>query len=1201
MAKRKRRRTAPRRRAPAPPPGGIQLARLVRRRLTDDGALHELLRRVTGGELPVAVEGVHGSFTALLLHRLRTAAGGPLLVVTPTEQEADLLAGDLRLTAESLAAAASDTGVAGATGAAGPGAVAPAGSAAGSDRVRRFPWWGLLPYANAAPLPAVFGERAGVLAELVAEPGVVDVVVTSLRALLTPVPPADYLRERVLRLAVGGDVDPIEVEERLVTLGYVRVPRVSIHGEFSVKGEVIDVYPYDRDHAVRAVLDFDAIEELRAFEPATQRSITALQGTAIYPAREVHVAGQPLATLEANLAQAALPEEARELFLDAVRRDPDARSAELFYPLCFSEPATLLEILPPEALLVLAGEERLDTAFAAVRKEYHELHRQAVAGGHFGPLPKSLLLDYPRIVRRQTRHVALHELAPRAAGVALGAPPAPRLRLPCDPPRSFFGNIPYFRDEVRRLVAGGNEVLIFAVYEHQAQRLAAMLGDLGRHERVRIFPQSISAGFALPGAAAVVIQENEIFGRKRRIPRAAATVESETIDSFVDLSAGDYVVHVNYGIGKYHGLERMRVLGNERDYIDLEFGGEEHVYLPIEQVNLIQRYVGKEGRAPKLDRIGGKAWESRKARVRKSVEELAERLIQLYARRKRVQGTAFDGDTDWQAQFEAGFPYQETEDQITCIEAVKADMEAPSPMDRLICGDVGFGKTEVALRAAFKAVMSGKQVAVLTPTTILAEQHFETFLDRFGAFPVKIDMLSRFRSRQEQRAVVAAVAAGGVDVVIGTHRLIQKDVEFKNLGLLVIDEEQRFGVKHKERLKELKTNIDCLTLTATPIPRTLHMSLTKIRDMSLITTPPQNRLPIETFIQEFDEELVADAIRKELARGGQVFYLHNRVRSIREIMSFLVRLLPEASIEFAHGQMGEADLEEVMRRFVGREFEVLVTTTIIENGLDIPNVNTIVIDRADMFGIAQLYQLRGRVGRSGRPAYAYLFYPKDQALTELAMKRLRIISDFTELGAGFKVAMKDLEVRGAGNLLGGEQSGDILAVGYDMYVRLLDRAIATLGGDGRRADLDVPDVYLELEYSGYIPDDYISEPVVKMEVYKKISAVTDAAELERVHGELTDRFGPLPDVVLSLLSIAEIRIACRRLAVSSLRERRGVVRVEFARLQQVSVDKVTRLIAASGGSVRLDAARPNCLLIDAGGIGLREKSEFLSEKLGALV
>ena len=1176
MSKRKRRRAA--RRAPPPPPESIQLGSLARRRLADSAALRTLLRKVAAQELPAAVEGVHGSFAALLLHWLREPAAGPLLVVTPTEQEADSLVGDLRLFA-------------------GP----PDERPGGGDRVRRFPWWGLLPYSNVAPLPTVFGERAGVLAELATAPDAIDVVVTSLRALVTPVPPADYLAGRVLQLAVGSDLDPVAVEEQLVSFGYVRVPRVSIHGEFSVKGEVIDIYPYAREHAVRAVLEFDAVEDLREFEPATQRSVAALERAAVYPAREVRVAGEELETLAANLERARLPQESRELFLEALRRDPDARGAELFFPLCFEQPATLPEILPANVLLVLAGEERLASTFAAVRKEYYELHRQAAAAGHFGPLPKEFLLDYARLLRDCPRRVALHELAPARRGPV--AEPAPaRLRLACEPPRSFFGNIPYFRDEVARLLGNGNDIVIFAVYEHQAQRVQALLGEAARDSRVRVVPQSIRAGFALPEAKIVVIQENEIFGRKRRLPPAAARVQSEAIDSFVDLTAGDYVVHVNYGIGRYHGLERMRVLGNERDYIDLEFGGEEHVYLPIEQVNLIQRYVGKEGRTPKLDRIGGKAWDARKAKVRKSVEELAERLVRLYARRKQAQGTAFESDTDWQAQFEAGFPFQETEDQIRCIEEVKADMEAPSPMDRLVCGDVGFGKTEVALRAAFKAVMGGRQVAVLTPTTILAEQHFETFSERFGAFPARVEMLSRFRSKQEQRAVVAAVAGGAVDVVVGTHRLIQKDVKFKNLGLLVIDEEQRFGVKHKERLKELKTNIDCLTLTATPIPRTLHMSLTRIRDMSIITTPPQNRLPIETFIQEFDEELVADAVRKELARRGQVFYLHNRVRSIQEVRGFLTRLLPEASIDFAHGQMDERELEDVMHRFVGGEFEVLVATAIIENGLDIPNVNTIVIDRADMFGIAQLYQLRGRVGRSDKPAYAYLFYPKERALSELAMKRLRIISDFTDLGAGFKVAMKDLEVRGAGNLLGGEQSGDILAVGYDLYVRLLEQAVAALNADGkgRGVDLETPDVYLELEYSGYIPDDYIAEPVVKMEVYKKISAVTSAAELEQVHGELTDRFGPLPDVVLSLLSIAEIRIACRRLAVSSLRERRGVVRVEFARMQQVSVDKVMRVLADSNGSVRLDSARPNCLLIDTGGIGLREKSEFLSEKLGAL-
>ena len=518
-------------------------------------------------------------------------------------------------------------------------------------------------------------------------------------------------------------------------------------------------------------------------------------------------------------------------------------------------------------------------------------------------------------------------------------------------------------------------------------------------------------------------------------------------------------------------------------------------------------------------------------------------------------------------------------------------------MDRLVCGDVGFGKTEVALRAAFKAVMGGKQVALLAPTTILAEQHYDTFTERFAPFPVQVEMLSRFRSKRDQTRVIEALKAGRVDIVVGTHRLVQRDVAFKNLGLLVVDEEQRFGVKHKERLKELKTSVDCLTLTATPIPRTLHMSLAKIRDMSIINTAPQNRLPVETYIEEFDEELAAEAIRKEVARGGQVFYLHNRVRTIREVLIYLQRLLPGVSFAHAHGQMDEDELERVMRRFIGHEFDVLVSTSIIENGLDIPNVNTIIIDRADMFGIAQLYQLRGRVGRSDRPAYAYLFYPRDRALSELAMKRLKVISDFTDLGSGFKVALKDMEVRGAGNLLGAEQSGEILAVGYDMYVRLLDDAIAVVRGGG---EADVPDVYLELEYAGFIPDDYVSEPMEKMEIYKKAAAVSDQDELGRLHAEIEDRFGPAPDTVLSLLAIAEIRVACRRLAICSLKERAGVVTVEFARIGNVSAERVVRLIGESGGAVMLDKERPNCLLLKTGGIDLRQKSEFISEKLNAL-
>ena len=694
-----------------------------------------------------------------------------------------------------------------------------------------------------------------------------------------------------------------------------------------------------------------------------------------------------------------------------------------------------------------------------------------------------------------------------------------------------------------------------------------------------------------------MIQESEIFGRKRRIPRSVQKAPSRAIDSFVDLDPGDYVVHINHGIGRFAGIERLSALGNERDYIHLEYAEGEVVYVPIEQVNLVQKYIAQDGRQVRLDKIGGKSWENRKKRVRESVNDLAERLVRLYSRRQNEQGFRFPEDTDWQAEFEAGFPYQETEDQLRCIEEVKADMEKPQPMDRLVCGDVGYGKTEIALRAAFKAVSAGKQVAFLAPTTILVEQHFDTFEQRFEKFPVRIAMLSRFRSRQEQRTIAAGLASGEVDLVIGTHRLLQKDIAFKNLGLIVVDEEQRFGVKDKERLKELKTTVDCLTLTATPIPRTLHMSLMRIRDMSILNTPPPNRQPIETFIKEFNAEIVSRAVRAEIERGGQVYFLHNRVETMPQTHLFLQELLPDISIEAAHGQMDGEELEDIMHRFIHGEFQVLLSTTIIENGIDIPNVNTIIIDRADMFGVAQLYQLRGRVGRSETAAYAYLFYPDQRALTELAMKRLQIISDFTELGSGFKIAMKDLEIRGAGNLLGREQSGDILAVGFDLYIRLLDDAIRELKEDQGDSP---PEVLLELEYSGYIPDSYIAEPMEKMEVYKKIASITTQDEHDAVYAELEDRFGPLPEEILSILSMSEIRIICRKLFVSSLRERGGIATVEFAQVSRVPVERVLRLMRESNGAVYLDSKRPNCLFVRTGSVGLKEKSEFLRDRLSVL-
>jgi transcription-repair coupling factor (superfamily II helicase) len=657
------------------------------------------------------------------------------------------------------------------------------------------------------------------------------------------------------------------------------------------------------------------------------------------------------------------------------------------------------------------------------------------------------------------------------------------------------------------------------------------------------------------------------------------------------------VVHVNYGIGLFKGIERIKALGHERDYIEVEYAGEETIFVPIEQVNMVQRYIGSEGEPPRLDTLGSKSWESRKGRVKKSVEDIAEKLLALYSRRRQAQGYAFPRDTEWQTMFEAAFPFEETEDQLRCVEEIKEDMESPHPMDRLVCGDVGFGKTEVAVRACFKAIMGGRQAAFLAPTTILAEQHYENFQERFTQFPIRLAMLSRFVDRKRTRLILDQVKNGQIDLLVGTHRIIQKDVIFKNLGFMVIDEEQRFGVKDKERLKELKHNVDCLTLSATPIPRTLHMSLLKIRDMSLLATPPQNRHPIETTIGEYSEEHLAQAIRREAERGGQVFFLHNRIDTLRETRIQIQRLLPEMLVETAHGQMDAQDLEDVMHRFIHGGFHVLVSTTIIENGIDIPNVNTIIIDRADMYGVSQLYQLRGRVGRSDRVAYAYLFYPRDKALSEVAMKRLQVISDFIELGSGFKIAMKDMEIRGAGNLLGREQSGDIYSVGFELYMRLLDEAVKKLENENYEVETET---LMELEYSGFIPDSYIDSAQEKMEIYKKIAAVRTREELESLNAELSDRFGPPPDEAASLLALAELRIICRELSVCSLRERDGLVRAEFGKVSKVKVDRLVRLMKESSGKVKLDPRQPNVIVFAAGNIGLKEKSEFIREKLAAL-
>lgn len=1138
---------------------------------------------------PVQVEGLHGSLSAFFLAEYISYNKTPVsFVVVPGEREAHDVTVDLKAANPKLC-------------------------------VKTLPWWGVVPYRPMPKGAAVFGERASVLASMASYPqsGKNSVFVITQRALQTPVPPPDYIRSLLFSLKVGDAFDPTALAERLALQGYLRVPRVTVKGEFTLRGEVLDIFMPGEEYAHRILFDFDRIEQIKTFNPETQNSLEKLDGLVICPMKEViwtedfvHKLEDKVRNLkdfeqgkegvagasarqsnDTGIITADNFEKQRDTLIEELLFQKESEGEELFYQEVFDSSYSVLDYLNEDTPLFFFDYDRLGNAQENFDREYMGMYRQL---RHVKPVPppQHILFSFAEMTEKHQKRILLRTLHTQRSDTD----DAKIISFDVDVSRSFFGNIQYLKESLTTLMEDGWQIVIFADSENQSLRIGELLKDL-QNQQIKILPESISAGFGIPSLKLLVIQENEIFGRRKHVPKSIKQVKSAVIDTFVELNPGDYVVHVNYGIGLFKGIERVRAMGNERDYIKLLYADEETVFIPIEQVNLIQRYIGNEGVPPRLDKLGSKSWENRKNKAKKAAEDIAQKLIDLYSRRKAARGFPFPKDTEWQTAFEAAFPYTETEDQLTVAAEVKADMEKPVPMDRLVCGDVGFGKTEIAMRAAFKAVMGGKQVAFLAPTTILAEQHYETCVERFENFPVRIAHMSRFVGRSEQKKILEKLATGEIDILVGTHRIIQKDVKFKDLGLMIIDEEQRFGVKDKERLKVLKTNIDCMAMSATPIPRTLHMSLLKIRDMSLLTTPPHNRQAIETIIDSYNDDRVAAAIRREVERGGQVFYLHNRIETLEEVQYTLQRLVPEMMVEVAHGQMTSTELDDIFHRFKMGAFHILVSTTIIENGIDIPNVNTIIIDRADMYGVSQLYQLRGRVGRSDRKAYAYLLYPENKALSEIAMKRLQVISDFTELGAGFKIAMKDMEIRGAGNLLGRDQSGEIFSVGFDLYLKLLEEAVQRLMDENYEAQNEV---LLELEYTGFIPDTYIQNPQTKMEIYKKIAAVSQRETLDRIYGELQDRFGPIPDEVYSLLSLAEIRIICSKLNISTLRERKGKVSIEFAKVSGISVDKVLRLIREGGGRVKLDNSRPNVLILETGKIGLKEKSEFIREKLDIL-
>ncbi len=988
-----------------------------------------------------------------------------------------------------------------------------------------FPAWETLPFERVSPAVETMGKRLEVLWRITRDQEPPKVVVAGVRALLQRLSPAARTVAPI-DIARGGSIDLEQLTQTLVDTGYRREDVVEHRGEFARRGAIVDIFPSTADHPIRVDLWGDEIDRLTEFSVHDQRSTSDIERVRIFPAREIATT-EHIRTRAAELI--GLEPWGREQW-ERLAEGAQFDGMESWLPWLTDDDALITDLMSGDAKVVLVEPRRMRDRAADLLAEEADLAR-ALAG----TWERDPQREFPRL------HVDADQLLARTGSFwTIDATP----ESPDTPFVQSSGWGPIVGDgaghatRIRDLLSRGERVVVAADGAGSAERLRQLLLDHGLEFGLAtadtdltkpgayIVVAPLHRGFHLPNVKLAVVAEADLTGRRRSHRRARPR---QSTASFDDLKKGSYVVHVHHGVGRYEGMVTRSIGGVERDYLLVAYKGEDRLYIPSDQIHVLRPYSG--GEAPSLHRLGGSDFAAAKSRVKSAVREIAQELVVLYQKRVTTPGHAFPPDTPWQAEMEDAFGYVETPDQRTAIEEVKADMERSVPMDRLICGDVGFGKTEVAIRAAFKAIQGGKQVAVLAPTTLLATQHGTTFADRFAGFPIRVEVLSRFLTDREATKVVNGLATGEIDCVIGTHRLLSNNVKFKDLGLLVVDEEQRFGVQHKELMKQLATDVDVLTMSATPIPRTLEMSLVGIRDLSLLQTPPADRQPILTHVGEYDERVAVEAIRRELLREGQVFWVHNRVKSIEESAARLRDLVPEARIAIAHGQMDEATLEQVVLDFWEGRYDVLVCTTIIESGIDMPTVNTLVVERSDLLGLGQLHQLRGRVGRSGQRAYAYLFHPRDRSLSEEAYERLRTIGESTELGSGFRIAMRDLEIRGAGNLLGEAQSGHIAAVGYDLYCQMVTEAVAEMKGETPEP---VPELSLDVPADAYLPDGYIPREDLRLEAYRRLGSVSTAAEVDDVAAEWVDRYGPIPDPVDALLIVARLRVECLRLGITDV-------------------------------------------------------------------
>ncbi len=1043
-----------------------------------------------------------------------------------------------------------------------------------TEQLFLFPSRETLPYDSSEPYRELTSKRIVALAAL--SRSVKGIFILPVMTCTDLFIPHEEFQRHVLTVHTGITIEPETLRERLHLLGYEHEDRVSAQGSYAVRGDIIDVFVSGAEHPFRIEFFDNVVESIREFSPATQRSLSILSSCTIIPSREVFVT----ASARSHLSEIRNAEN--RWVVENILEQGLMKGIENYLALLYESPDSVLDYAGNGYHVIfdsLEGCRRVTEFFAAEAARVYSEQREK----RFLLPPDRITWDLSALIKRMDGYGVISVLSDSNENA---------IDFSIEEKRGYRGQLNSFRADMEQLLKKGYRVIVGASYEGQTNRLREMLGkQLEVYDNLSIMTCDLHEGFISHKQHLAVVLDREIFNRKRRYAARFLEVQSRPFEGLLDLKEGEYIVHIEHGIGVFRGIEKLHTAGTEKDFVKIEYREGDEIYIPVDQINLLQRYVGHEGRRPRIDRLGSGTWKKVKDQVKRSVRNMAAELIELYSMRASLEGHAFAPDTDWQYEFESGFRYEETPDQIRTVDEIKGDMESPKPMDRLVCGDVGFGKTEVAIRAAFKAVMDGKQVAVLVPTTVLAEQHLGTFTDRFALYPITVEMLSRFRTQAEQRKIVQNLKNGTVDVVIGTHRLIQKDIQFKELGLVIIDEEQRFGVEHKEKLKQLRKLVDVITMTATPIPRTLYMSMTSIRDMSIIETPPRDRIPIETYVLEYNEEITIQAIRREVERGGQVYYVHNRVRTIDEKAERLRRLLPEVSFEVAHGQMDERELEEIMQGFFNQEFAVLVTTTIIESGLDIPNVNTIIIERADRFGLSQLYQLRGRVGRSKRKAYAYLFHPVGFVMTEQAQKRLAVLSDHTELGSGYSIALKDLEIRGAGNILGRQQHGDMLAVGFEMYVKLLDEAIRELRGIAQEVEIDP---VLDLRYRGFIPKNYIESERLRVEMYKRLNAVRSEAELEELREEMQDRFGAIPDELHELFVIVKLRELCRNAGIKIFREKDNELQLTFEQ-SKVDIIKLIQKVSENRKIYSISPRDHNTLHVYRAFDSNTEKYNFMKE------